>query len=225
MTYGQYLKKAGLAVSPAGPTRKGQRAKDKSGVALLTYRVPKLTSDGTCSVAGHRLAKEPYDLRPILGIQAGSAEEAAVIKRLEHLQDLLAGVQTVLKADWIGIYQKARSLDGTPVLVKLVYEGKPSRAEFPLTEAFAALSNNSTVGLTGKAVVITDVSAHEGPYYECDGLVQSEICLPIFDKSGEDIVGILDAESFHRGHFDEPKIAQAARLCWELAEYLPLKQR
>ena len=31
------------------------------------------------------------------------------------------------------------------------YVGAPSRAEFPLTEEFARTSNNSTVGLSGKA--------------------------------------------------------------------------
>ena len=48
---------------------------------------------------------------------------------------------------------------GIPVLVKLAYVGRPSRAEFPLTKEFAEKSTNSTVGLTGRATVIASLIA------------------------------------------------------------------
>ena len=45
--------------------------------------------------------------------------------------------------------------------VKLAYVGRPSRAEFPLTRAFAEGSSNSTVGLTGRALYVDDLRVPE----------------------------------------------------------------
>ena len=74
------------------------------------------------------------------------------------------------------------------MLVKLSYFGAPSRAEFPLTDEFAAISNNSTVGLSGKARIINDVPAYltkGGEYYTCDPKVLAEACIPLFDAQGQ----------------------------------------
>lgn len=188
---------------------------------IFKYRVPKLTPDGTCS-AGHDLEDQPYDLREILNI-SDSVRKNEIRSRIEHLYELIEGVQQVLKADWIGIYQVSQREDGTSVLVKLAYQGTPSRAEFPLTEQFAQLSNNSTVGLSGKAIVIESVENFDGPYYECDANVKSEACLPIFDSEFEKVIGIVDAESFEDGYFNDEKVAIVAKLCQQLSQYLPIR--
>lgn len=96
--------------------------------------------------------------------------------------------------------------EGSAKLVKLAYRGSPSRAEFPLTEDFALHSNNSRVGLTGRARVIQDVAEYVksgGEYYTCDLSVQSEACLPLFGVDGA-VCGIVDVETalphFFTGH-------------------------
>jgi len=71
-----------------------------------------------------------------------------------------------------------RTPTGRGVLVKEAYVGEPSRAEFPLTESFAERSNNSSVGLSGEAVLVEDVAEHDGPYYECDDSVRSGSAVP-----------------------------------------------
>lgn len=218
MNFAQYLKNTGITVSA-----KGAAAINQTGSApklVLAYPVPELTPDGTCSIS-HTLANKPYDLRPILGVTTPAIKTKAEAK-LTSLHRLLNAAQLVVKADWIGIYQATYNLNGKSVLVKLAYQGTPSRAEFPLTEEFAQLSNNTTVGLSGKAVIINDVATHRGPYYVCDGAVQSEACLPIFDTSGKKVVGIVDAESFSKHHFDETKIRQIANLCHTLTAYIPV---
>jgi L-methionine (R)-S-oxide reductase len=89
-----------------------------------------------------------------------------------------------------------------PALVKLAYRGSPSRAEFPLTEEFAAHSNNSSVGLTGHARVIQDVvsyAAAGGQYYTCDPSVMAEVCLPLFCNGH--VCGIIDAETAVKDFF------------------------
>jgi putative methionine-R-sulfoxide reductase with GAF domain len=187
--------------------------------AVLEYRVPVLTPDGTCS-AGDDLASDPYDLRPILGVTP--AQEKRALAGLEQLHGLIEGAQQTLHADWIGVYQKAVNAEGIPVLVKLAYQGSPSRAEFPLTEAFAELSNNSTVGLSGKGVVIRSVAEHQGAYYVCDGNVNSEACLPIYNQDFTEVVGIVDAEAFTDGHFDGDNLATVVKLSQQLSDYLPL---
>lgn len=221
MNFVDYCTKTGLGTTLTANTRLTPRADVKrSGGDVLNYSVPELTPDGTCSVA-EKLAAEPYDLRRILHIK-DSRSEGAAIEQINALYGYIAAAQRTLHADWLGIYQSVIRADGVPVLVKLAYVGKPSRAEFPLTDDFALLSNNSKVGLTGKAVLIKDVAVHEGPYYICDGLVQSELCLPIFNRSSDKIIGIIDAESFEKNHFSDDNVALAVRLCLELADILPL---
>ena len=172
---------------------------------LLSFKVPRLTPEGTCS-ASHELEEKPYDLRAILKINDKEQEEI-----------------TALKSDWIGIYQIATNADGEQVLAKLAYKGIPSRAEFPLNEEFAKTSNNSTVGLTGKALVIDSVKDFEGPYYTCDSAVNSEACLPIFNSDKTKVIGIIDAESFSENYFDKVNLKIVEDLCETLSEHLPIK--
>ncbi|PXX49056.1 MULTISPECIES: GAF domain-containing protein [Aquitalea] len=179
---------------------------------LFRYPVPKLSEDGSCSLI-EELADEPYDLAPWFG---GESEPARSL--LTNLHALLDSVNHKIGADWLGIYRRAG--EGKDArLVKLAYQGLPSRAEFPLTEAFAETSNNSRVGLTGWGVLIEDVAvwrAEGGGYYECDPKVKSEVCLPVVDEHDR-VLGILDAEASQTGFFDESRLVWLAALAIVLA--------
>ena len=188
---------------------------------LLSFKVPRLTPEGTCS-ASHELEEKPYDLRAILKINDKEQEEI-ITEKIAKLHNLLNVTQEILKSDWIGIYQIATNADGEQVLAKLAYKGIPSRAEFPLNEEFAKTSNNSTVGLTGKALVIDSVKDFEGPYYTCDSAVNSEACLPIFNSDKTKVIGIVDAESFSENHFGKDNLKIVEDLCETLSEHLPIK--
>ena len=184
--------------------------------SLYRYPVPMMTEDGACSVVD-QMAPVPYDLAGILG---GRSEQTT--RRLALLERLVERAQETTGADWIGIYQRRTGPAG-PVLVKLAYIGRPSRAEFPLTRAFAERSTNSTVGLTGRATVIDDVSKHVeagGGFYVCDDGVQSEACVPILDERRE-VAGIVDAEAKPKGFFSGERLTVVAALAMVAAAVLP----
>ncbi len=185
--------------------------------SLYSYPVPMLTEDGSCSIV-EELAPVPYDLATILG---GRSEQTT--RRLALLERLVERTQETTGADWVGIYQRRVNPAGVPVLVKLAYVGRPSRAEFALTREFAERSTNSTVGLTGRATVIEDVSKHVeagGGFYVCDDGVQSEACVPILGDDRE-VAGIVDAEAKPRGFFGADRLAVVAALALVAAAVLP----
>src|SRR4051812_1223910 len=184
--------------------------------SLYTYDVPMLTEDGTCSVVD-QLAPVPYDLTPILG---GRSEQTT--RRLALMERLLERAQETTGADWIGIYQRRRNAGGE-MLGKLSYVGRPSRAEFPLTREFAERSTNSTVGLTGRSMLIDDVGRHVeagGGFYVCDDGIQSEACVPILDDSRQ-VAGIVDAEAKPRSFFGADRLAVIAALALVAPPLLP----
>jgi putative methionine-R-sulfoxide reductase with GAF domain len=185
--------------------------------SLYTYPVPMLSEDGTCSIVDE-MAPVPYDLTGILG---GRSEQTT--RRLALLERLVERAQETTGADWIGIYQKRTNAAGIPVLVKVSYVGRPSRAEFPLTHEFAEKSTNSTVGLTGRATVIEDVSRYVeagGGFYVCDDGVQSEACVPILDDDRQ-VVGIVDAEAKPKGFFGSERLAVIAALALVAPAVMP----
>ncbi len=174
---------------------------------LYRYPVPKVLN-GVCA-AKKEIEEDPYDLALLLGRNDYNSSR---LWRLNYLIELL---QKKVGCDWLGVYRKMRNNQGQAILLKLAYFGEFSRAEFPLTKEFAQHSNNSTVGLTGKAVVVNDVSTYTGPYYTCDGKVSSEFCCPIIGKDGE-VLGIIDAEAFEAGFFTHKKLAEIAKVCFDL---------
>jgi len=195
----------------------GEKVAIGNGDSLYSYQVPMLTEDGTCSIVD-QLAPVPYDLGAILG---GRSEQTT--RRLALLERLVERAQETTGAEWIGVYQRRVNTAGIPVLVKVSYVGRPSRAEFPLTHEFAEKSTNSTVGLTGRATVIDDVSKHVeagGGFYVCDEGVQSEACLPILGE-GRDVEGIVDAEAKPRGFFGADRLAVIAALALVAPAVLP----
>jgi len=185
--------------------------------SLYTYPVPRLSADGACSVIDE-MAPVPYDLAGILG---GRSDQAT--RRLALLERLVERAQETTGCDWIGVYQRRVTPAGVPVLVKLSYVGRPSRAEFPLTPEFASASTNSTVGLTGRALVIDDVKQHVqagGAFYVCDDEVQSEACLPLLGEARE-VLGIIDAEAKPRAFFGPKRLALLAALALVVPAVLP----
>ena len=195
----------------------GEKVDVGDGSSLYAYSVPMMTEDGACSVVD-QLAPVPYDLAPILG---GRNDQTT--RRLALLERLVERTQETTGADWVGVYQRRTNAAGLPVLVKLAYVGRPSRAEFPLTTEFAERSTNSTVGLTGRATVIDDVGKHVeagGGFYVCDDGVQAEACVPILDENRQ-VVGIVDAEAKPRGFFGAERLAVVAALGIVAAAVLP----
>ena len=114
-----------------------------------------LTEDGACSVPDE-LAPVPYDLTGILG---GRSDQAT--RRLALLERLVERAQETTGSDWVGIYQRRVNPAGLPVLVKLSYVGRPSRAEFPAhARNSPRAARTARSGLTGRALVIDDVKKH-----------------------------------------------------------------
>lgn len=188
-----------------------------AGAVSWQFQVPELGEGGACSLFG-QLAVEPYSLVPILGGQTAANQQA-----LSKLSAIASYYQRHSRQDWFGIYQARNNPAGERVLVKLAYYGAASRAEFPLNSEFAKISNNSTVGLTGRARVINSVPAYlaaGGEYYTCDPKVQAEACLPLFDHSGK-IAGIVDAEHFQQAIFTPAAMALLVAVCLIVPAYLP----
>lgn len=181
---------------------------------LFSYQVPELTADG-CGRMDGTLAPEPYDLKKVFGYPPvasnGDLRGKKETRQLFILDSVVERVIDDVGVNWLGFYQRRKGLCGKEALVKLAYRGMESRAEFPLTREFAQKSNNATVGMTGQGVVINDIERYlweeGGPYYQCDGRTHSEVCLPVFSPSGEDVIGIIDAESYERNKFSEAEIA------------------
>lgn len=167
------------------------------------FRVPELGEGGSCSLFG-TLSDEPYDLSPILG---GQTEANQLL--LAKVTAIVQFYQANSASHWFGVYQRRVNPLGETVLVKLAYFGAESRAEFPLTPEFAAISNNSTVGLSGQGRIINDVAAYlakGGEYYTCDPKVQAEACLPLIGNDGA-VLGIIDSEAFVQNLFHGKELA------------------
>lgn len=167
------------------------------------FRVPELGEGGSCSLFG-QLADVPYDLSLILGGQTDANQQL-----LAKVTAVVQFYQAQSASHWFGVYQRRNNPAGETVLVKLAYFGAESRAEFPLTAEFAAISNNSTVGLSGQGRIINDVAAYlakGGEYYTCDPKVQAEACLPLLGADGA-VLGIIDSEAFEQNLFHGKELA------------------
>ena len=188
--------------------------------AEYEYLIPKLSPDGSCSLIGD-LEETPFSLETVLG--ARTEDTAKYIHLMRYLVEI---ANKEVAADWFGIYQRFTLSDETDALVKLAYQGLESRAVFPLTEEFAKKSNNSSIGLTGKLILVDDVNQHTeagNPYYTCDLSVKSEICVPVLDDQGTAVTGIIDAESAQPKFFSAPdKQANVFALALLLTEFFKL---
>jgi len=185
---------------------------------LYVYDVPKMSPDGSCSILEEK-ADKPYDLAETFGLESDwkALRNHPQTIRLWRLQQIVEKIYKETKVEWFGIYRSVKNSKGELVLVKEAYQGVFSRAEFPLNKEFAKKSNNSTVGLSGRAIVIQDISAHAGAYYECDGKVNSEFCVPILDSDNK-IIGIIDAEAFAKNHYTNERLLQITKVAYDLGQ-------
>ncbi|MEC4087463.1 GAF domain-containing protein [Pseudoalteromonas rubra] len=214
-----YLSHCNLSISEAAVA--GQLAEldayldTHSLSAIWSYQVPELGEGGSCSLFGN-LQEAPFLLTDYVSRNNESEQQ------LSRLQTIAEYVKTATGVDWFGIYQ-ARSAEGIQQLLKLAYYGAPSRPLFPITETFAATSNNIQTYLSEQARVINNIPdyvAQGGEYYTCDPKVQAEVCLPLLNQQGE-CLGIIDAEAFEQECFDEYKLAVLVAACLRSIEYLP----
>ncbi|QDP00446.1 GAF domain-containing protein [Thalassotalea sp. PS06] len=159
---------------------------------LLSYIQPELNPDGSCPI--YKVEGDRYDLRQY-------AEDAT---QLKNLVDLLARLNRLVRwihlqtdVAWFGIY-----LRHGDKLVKYVYNGEMSKAEFPISEEYLQKSINTRVIMEKQHYYIPDVENHDGPYYRCDAKVKSELCCPIFAANGQ-VIGIFDSEDHRKRFFDD----------------------
>lgn len=178
------------------------------------YEIPELGEGGACSLFG-QLQQEPFLLTDYF------SENEQNTALLEDLQRIINYVVAQTRLDWFGIYRSTETQQGLQLL-KLAYAGAPSRPLFPLTEAFAATSNNVQVALTQHAKVINNVAtylASGGEYYTCDPKVKSESCLPLIDKDNQTL-GIIDAEAFDNDFFDQQNLALLVACCIKIPQLI-----
>ncbi|KZN62701.1 hypothetical protein N473_18935 [Pseudoalteromonas luteoviolacea CPMOR-1] len=182
---------------------------------IWSYQIPELGEGGSCSLFGH-LQEAPFELE-------------AVIERTQENDVLLSKLQTIVEfvtnktgVEWFGIYQ-SRQVDGEQQLLKLAYNGAPSRPLFPINEQFAATSNNIQTVLSEKSRIINNIPeyiAQGGEYYTCDPKVQAEVCIPLLNDK-LDCIGIIDAEAFSKDFFTADNLSVLVAACMKITHYLP----
>src|SRR5258706_7049730 len=184
---------------------------------LYTYDVPAISDDGACSILDKK-ADKPYNLAETYGLDFNSKTltKDPNTLRLWRLNGIIEKLYKDTGSGWLGVYRSFRR-GKDKFLLKEAYRGLRSRAEFPLTKEFAKKSNNSTVGVSGKAGLIQDIIKHNGPYYVCDTKVQSEFCIPILNKKGS-VIGIIDIESPKKGFFTQKRLLQISKVAYDLGQ-------
>ncbi|USD27521.1 histidine kinase [Pseudoalteromonas sp. SCSIO 43201] len=215
----RYISLSGLSIQPELLQQQLVKVdtflEQNTSSAVWSYQIPELGEGGSCSLFGN-LQDTPFLLQEY--IEKAESNEYALSK----LQTIVSAVVAHSAVDWFGIYQ-ARETQESKQLLKLAYHGAPSRPLFPITEAFAATSNNIQTVLSAKARVINDIPAYVargGEYYTCDPKVKAEVCLPLFNEH-EQCIGIIDAEAFTEAFFDEEILAFLAAACIRIPQYLP----
>ena len=214
-----YLKQAQLSANPALISTELEKLELHLANTALPdvcweYQIPELGEGGACSLFGY-LQDEPFKLTDYL-----KNDEQTQFK-LANLQSIVSYIELQTSVDWYGIYQSTNTSEGKQLL-KLAYHGAPSRPLFPLTQAFAAGSNNVQVALSHKGRIINNVEEYlsqGGEYYTCDPKVKSETCLPLFNTQNE-CVGIVDAEAFKNDFFDEKTLAVLIACCIKIPHFL-----
>lgn len=228
ITLSDYIRRTGLSLLENQPSSTLQivstsidefsGGRDPSHIERL-YKYEEPMGIDSCNVCTSGDTK-PFDLRPFLGVEDASFEalvDHPASRRLTVLNRIVQKMAEATGADWVGIYRTVPTSDQESGLVKEAYVGEISRAIFPLSEGMRSRSNNVLVGLTGKAVIFSDVAKYDGPYYQCDAKVKSELCVPLL--AGDEIVGIIDAESFAVGHFTPAVVAEVVAVAVDLVKH------
>lgn len=191
----------------------------KKAESLLNYKVPIIKEEGACTGSDCMGSFNAEEYLPFLLDEDKS-------ELLFAMDDLMEEMFALENVDWCGVYMSIPAREHLevydPCLLKISYRGAISRGLFPLTEAFAEKSNNSTVALSAKPVTVDDVQDYVtsgGCYYECDMRVRSEYCHPLFAHDGK-VVGIVDVESFTPNTFSDEERMQKIHQMLECIEAL-----
>lgn len=130
-------------------------------------------------------------------VRAGDAEA-----RMQRFVDAAWDALSPQGVSWIGFYFKD---DGAETMTLGHRRDKPAC---------------SPIGLHGvcgrgwreeRSIVVRDVRVLGPEYVACDPRDQSEVVVPLFDSAGR-CTGVLDADSFDVGAFDERDAKELARL-------------
>lgn len=133
------------------------------------------------------------DYGPLLGVASPAGDRGA---RLQRVCDLLWGAFAGRGLSWIGFYAKVPDQD---------------RMELVARRDRPACSPIGLHGVCGRAwrerrpIVVHDVSSLGGAYIACDPRDRAEAVVPCFDADGA-CWGVLDADSFDAGAFEEHDI-------------------
>ncbi len=189
----------------------------------------------------HREQLVSCDLRQLLNLPTDPAilQDHDMTRLLQRMAIIMERAQREIGSGWIGIYLVFTLQSGERVAVKLASCGKKTAMVFPTDAAFAAQSNNTTVLLTGRAVVIEDKSTWEGPDYVCDPEVLAEVDLPVDPIEGEKpgeiemvdgralikATGNVDAEDPTPGFYTPDRVVQLAWICYQLPRREPQFRR
>jgi putative methionine-R-sulfoxide reductase with GAF domain len=123
------------------------------------------------------------------GIVANSKDRIASLQEVANLLQSAGGYR------WVGIYE----VDHDAGLVKNIVWSGPGAPEYPV---FSVTKGLTSAAISGhKSINIGDVTA-DPRYLTAFGSTRSEIIVPIFDSSGQKVVGTLDVESEYPNAFD-----------------------
>lgn len=188
----------------------------EGSVPLVSYPVPIVSDDGTCSLHAE-FQKEPFVVNRFL--------PQSTMSLYKYYDFVVSELANVTESDWAGLYLRVSnqswdsrllneldtlSKNSESLLIKVAYRGKPSRAIFPIHKDFVAKSNNVNALWNNKIILIKDVKQHAaqgGSYYQCDPVVQSELCIPVTWENK--VIGLIDLEGFHKDQFSERDIGYA----------------
>ncbi|PYU52647.1 MAG: hypothetical protein DMG48_05050 [Acidobacteria bacterium] len=108
--------------------------------------------------------------------------------RVATLQDIAELLRSSGSYRWVGLYD----VDHAAGVVKNIVWSGPSAPEYPMFPITKGLTG--AVISSGRAVNVGDVEA-DPRYLTAFGTTRSEIIVPVFDGTGESVVGTIDVES------------------------------
>lgn len=123
------------------------------------------------------------------GIVANSKDRIASLQEVANLLQSTGGYR------WVGLYE----VDHDAGLVKNIVWSGPGAPEYPVFPITKGLTNAAIS--VRKSINVGDVTA-DPRYLTAFGSTRSEIIVPIFDSSGQKVVGTVDVESEYPNAFD-----------------------
>jgi L-methionine (R)-S-oxide reductase len=124
---------------------------------------------------------------------------------------LAAALHGVFQDHWLGFYLVDKTRNE---LVVGPFQGPLACLRIPFGKGVCG-----TAWKENRTIVVEDVDTFEG-HIACSSLSKSEIVVPIRNASGE-VLGVLDVDSIHIGHFNQIHAAYLEEICaWLGTTYL-----